>query len=157
MPMQNTIDLVHSTLEAGMTTGVDDDEDYYVKTWHTGSQMKWRPKDLPLALVKPDTDHQVDQYVQEDTEVDNLVVYFFPIAIRRATDSGVDDANDKTVAMVDRAKRLLRQDPTLGHVVYDGKVTGTTYRQPGYVDQGATIHTAEIRYQAKRRVPWQGG
>lgn len=155
MPMQETLELVRDTLEAGMTTGVGDSEDYYVKTWHIGSQMKWRPKDMPLALIKPEEEHRVDQYVQEDTEVDTVVVSFFPIAIRRATDDAVYDANDKTVAMVDRATMILRRDPTLGHEIYDGQIVSSLFRQPGYIDQGATIHTAELRFQAKRRSPWQ--
>ena len=149
--MAETLNLVHDVLEIGMTTNRLATESWYIKTWYLNKQLAFDYRALPLAMVTPDDEHREDQYVQEDTEVDLIVVYFFPQAVDRAQD--IDVPNASVVAMIDRASVLLRADPTLGEEVYDGQITGATFRQPGFTD-GGVVHSAELRYRAKRRAPW---
>ena len=152
MPMADTLSMVREALEAGMTTGVAPTESYYVKTWYESDPLEFPYQALPAAVVRPGDAHRVDQYVQEDTEVDPVVIHFYTTPISRASQAQV--ATAAQVAMVDRATVLLRRDPTFGSRVYDGQVTGSVFRQPGFTESGV-VHTAEVRFVAKRRVPWQ--
>ena len=55
--------------------------------------------------------------------------------------------------MIDRAVALIRMDPVFSGIMYNGQVVSSTFRQPGFVE-GSTYHSAELRFQAKRRAPW---
>ena len=166
MPMRMTLDAVRETLEAEMTTNVRPETPYFVKTWYVGSHIGWEAALTPIGVIRPEGASQVDQYVEEDTEVDTVVINFYARPIRHAGKRRQDrdlvkvpdqeDAKAAVVAMVDQAKRVLRRDPTLGNRFFDGKVVSSLFREPGYAGIGAITHEGEIRYQSKQRVPWQG-
>ena len=150
MAMAESLDLVQATLQAGMTTGHEDDL-YYVKTWYVNSKLEFEVSELPLAVIKPEGEQREDQYVQEDTEIDNVNITFFPAPVSQRMQ--VDTANQANVRMIDQASRLLRADPTQGQQVYDTKVLGSTFNQPGFVG-AASFHSAVLRVQLKQRELW---
>ena len=160
MTMESTLNHVQMVLKAGMTDG-HELEKWYVKTWHIGDPIRLDLTELPVALVIPETAPRVDQYVGQDTELDNVVVHLLPLSI-----DGVDFfdsltvgnqallAHAKLVAMVDRVSILIRRDPTFGSLVVDAKVSGSTFRQPGYIGGGGALHSAEVKLEVKRRIEW---
>ena len=167
MPMDETLKLVRYTLENGMDReeGSDSLPRWYIKTWEENDPLEINLSDFPLAVIKPNDTTRLDQYVQEDTELDPLVVYLFPTPIRDPRGTAVRDINATVVAMTERVIALLRADPTLtaainalddveSYSVIDAKVTGTRYRQPGFSDTGSTIHSGEVNIQVKRRASW---
>ena len=143
--------LVRDTLEAGMSTS-QEDEDWYIKTWHIRNPMALDVNSLPLGIVVSDGPSRREQYVGEDTQVFDITVYFFSTPVTNTTQ--IDDANIHTEAMIDRATDLLRVDPTLSGEVYDIQVVGSIPRQPGFMGN-ATYPGAELKCQAKRRRPWR--
>ena len=148
--MAQALMVLQAVFEAGMTTG-HEDEEWYVKTWRIHDPVTFDVQDMPIGVLIPDNENRVDQYVQEDTEVDTLSVHLFPKAAEYVTD--IIAAQEQLVAMVDRATRVVRQDPTLGHRVYDAQVMGTSFRQPGFIDN-SRVHSATMRVQLKQRVLW---
>ena len=148
--MGETLDLVEEVLETGMTTG-HSDEDWYIKTWYVNNPGALEYQEMPLAVILPDNDNREDQYVQEDTEFDSVVIHFFPSPIDRVND--VQTKGSQTVAMVDRTIDLIRENPTFDSRIVDIKVVSSQYKQPGLVGQNV-FHSAEVRLTAKRRVAW---
>ena len=161
------MELLRDTLEAGMTTGVAETEDYYIKDWYINDPLIMDVRDFPFALIKPDDTSRADLYIQEDAAVDDYVIHFFPTPIARVPRDvrGQIEPSKQMEEMIDRAIELLREDPTLGHTrnnvndpiarrLYDVQIVGSSYKQPGFVGEGV-FHSAELRIQAKRRAPWR--
>ena len=152
MAIKETLLRIHEILEAGMTTGHDNDE-YYIKTWYRNDPIGYDARELPFAVITPGNSHRVSQYVDEDTSIDPVTVHFFPDAI--SVQSKAQEVTDTLNGMADRASLLIREDPTLGVVdIYDAIPTGTTPHQPGFTGSGSTAHSIELQIEVKRRVPW---
>lgn len=179
--IDDTLRVVRNRLDAGMTTHPVDmmsyeDELYYIKTWFVNDPMEWNDGDLPTGVIMPSDEHRVDQYVQEDTEIDSLTIFLYMRQISRVRrrNSLITNpmlTNASMTAMVNRATSILRDEPTYTHLptflrgtsavlvdhtsdnVIQGQVLSSQFRQPGFTS-GGTVYMAEIRYQVWRRVPW---
>ena len=155
MPMSDSLMRVRGVLEAGLTTEQDSSEPWYIKTWYINDPIAFDYRELPFAIVKPSDERRVDTFVQSDTERDSISVWFFPVPINRARDmeNEVNPAIE-TIAIADRAARLIRQDPTFGANVINAQVLGSTFRQPGHVE-GGDIHVIEMRLEVMQRALWR--
>ena len=151
MAIEDTIIQVEEILRAGMTTDKDSSESWYIHKWYTKDPISLDYRELPIGIIKPSNQNRVDQYVQEDTEVDLVKIYLYPRPINRA--SNVDDPTESINAMVKRASRLIRRDPTFGARIVDAQVTGTLFRQPGFTE-GGVVHNAEMQVQVRQRELW---
>ena len=147
----NTLEAVRDKLRAGMSNKIYQNEHWFVRTWHINDPVEFDVRQLPIAIVKPDNEQRLDQYVQEDTAQHNLTVYFYPRAINRGADGSIPGR--QTVAMIDRATRIIREDPTFDSSFYDVQVVGSTFRQPGVVES-ALLFSSEMKIVAKSRTPW---
>lgn len=149
MPVTESKFSIRAVLEGGMG---DDNQLWYVKTWFTKDPVRFDLSDMPAGIIIPENPRRVDQYVQEDTEIDDIVIHLFPKPAEHVINTEL--ADDQMEAMVDRAIRLIRQDPTLGRRVIDAQVSGTVFKQPGFISSGR-LYSAEIRVQIRQRVLWR--
>lgn len=149
--MAQALITVREVLEAGMTTNSDPSDLWYIKTWYVNDPIALDYPEYPFAVIKPGDPTRVDQYVQEDTAINPVIIIFFPTPINVAADYG-GPANEQ-IAMRDKAVELLRRDPTQGHRVFDTQVMGSVFRQPGFTE-GGVVYSAEVRCQLKQRALW---
>ena len=192
MGMAETLRIIENRLRAGMTDFMRTDENdneiraenqsYYVKTWFRYDPLQWDYKWIPFGVIMPTGEHRLDQYVQEDTEIDALTIYLYTSQIKTARGGAVIKPTTDMVAMVDRATLVLRDEPTYTHLpsflagtgveleemvdgeseqrftsrnIINAQVLGSQFNQVGFVG-GSPAYKAEIRYQVWRRVEWFG-
>ena len=151
MPMQNTLDTLEEILVEGMTTE-QESEDWYIKRWYINDPLELDYRELPIGVIKPTNEGNLDQYVQEDTEVNDVTIYLYPSPINRAKYSNVPSS--EAISMVSRVRRLIRRDPTLDRTVVDAQVLSSIFRQPGFTENGGAIYNSEVRVQIRRRDLW---
>ena len=149
--IQDILEIIRDVLAAGMTTGVAETELYYIKTWYVNDPIIFEPKETPLGLILPEQMSRLNQYVQQDTELDPIGIYLFPKVVYN-TSEGIQAALAVN-AMADRAMRLLRADPSLGGRVVDVGVRGSLPKQTGFVGR-STVYSTEVKIDVRRRVLW---
>ena len=128
---------------------------FYIKNWYINDPIRVQYSDFPFAVVKPTGAHRIDQYVQEDTEIDNVTVSFFPEPIQRVENYA--DPSGESVAMIDRASLIIRANPTFLNQgqprIVNAQFTGSVFNQPGFIGN-ETAHSAAIHIEVKRREQW---
>ena len=142
MLIADTLELVRNTLEAGMTTGVSECEDYYVKTWGRVPDEEPSSGDLPMAVVIFVSSQRRPFAVGEDVEEIALLALFY------SKDDDIYSEDNKAIAMVNRAAEVLRADPTLGHKVIDTMPEIRMPLKPKYDGKGFNWK-AELRCKVK--------
>ena len=180
MPMAESLRYVLNVLSKRMSQDHMKLEPWYVKTWHRNDPLQFDLRELPMAVVKPGEERRVDLYVQEDSVVDSIKVYFYPQTINRVKsaldkkktalqlESDIDTPANMAIDMIERAGRIIRSDPTLGYndlvpgttdplpsdsYVINTQVTGSTFNQAGFIDSG-TVYSAELNLEVTRRALW---
>lgn len=147
MQVGDTLELVRNTLEAGMTAGVSEHEDYYVKTWRGGSQVRPVSGDFPMAVLMP-VGSQIRPFaVGEDVEEIELQIFFY------SQGGNMYSENSKALAMVEKSGKLLREDPTLGQEDIDTKVEIRFPVKTSFDGTGNSLSIGEIRCRVRVAVP----
>ena len=158
--IEKALDNVERVLSRYMTGTTDIPNRYrrqkfYVKNWYQNDPIRLEYSDFPFAVIKPTNENRVDQYLQEDTVTEFITVTFFPAPIARV--ERYKDPSGQSVAMIDRATRIIRSDPTFSKSdkpqVVEAQVISSVFRQPGFIGTEAA-HVAELHLEIKQYVPW---
>ena len=151
----STIGLLLTALQAGMTTGLNDVTDYYVKTWFTGDPINMNMESLPAGAVIPmRPKSRVSQYVGEDTITEVYSIKFYQPAYRKQGDpSEVSAGTTRLMAMLDTASAILRADPTFGSTIVNSELRSIDPFIPTAGEANA-FRIAEIQIEMKRRALW---
>jgi hypothetical protein len=105
-----------AALQAGMTTGHSEVEDFYVLSWYLGDPLALAQILTPAAAIIPTQPSSVDaEFVGEDTIIETYAIRFYQPSYRTATDlAEVAAGVTRLLAMREKARILLRTDPTFG-------------------------------------------
>lgn len=153
--MQDTIDLIITTLEAGMTTGHTDSDDYYVKTWYMSDPIAMPDMETPAGMCKIDEPTSYESvFVGMDAPTETYVIQFYAKAARKAGENAEHAPGmTRLIAMCEKVKQLLRADPTFGSQFVTSKITGVKCPLPG-VPESDIYRIGQIRFEVKRRELW---
>lgn len=153
--MQSTIDTIIDTLKAGMTTGHDDNDDFWVKQWYTHDPLGVPAMESPAGAVfsaSPSDRNAV--FVGLDSIHDVLYIKFYQPAVRKqGEDAETASGMTRLVAMTDQAQVLLRTDPTFGSTFVSSKITNVETPLPGISDANV-YRIGQITLQITRRAMW---
>ena len=131
-------------------------EPFYIKRWYINDPIRYSYGDLPFAVIKPSNENLTTLYAQEDTEIDTVVVTFFPTPITRVERYQLPAGT--SADLIDRASRIIRSDPTFrleGHPrVFSAQITSSVFKQVGFTGN-ETAHVAELHLEVKQRSQWR--
>ena len=153
--MQTTIDLIIATLRLGMTTGYQDSDDFYVKTWYTGDPLALPALESPAGAVipKPPTSRLIE-FVGLDTITETFAIRLYQLAVRKVTeDPETASGVTRLISMLEKAQLLLRVDPTFSSSFVMTEIRSVDPMLGGV--PGADIYRmGEIMFEVKRRALW---
>ena len=150
--MQIALNIIRSTLEDGMS---DSEQDYYVKTWYTGDPIGLPSFNTPGCSITPAQPSPVEPtFVGEDTDTETFIIRFYQTATRAVLENAETAAGvTKLIAMCDKAKSLLRTDPTFGCNFVSSNIRNINPMLPS-VGENNAFRIAEITFEVKIRRMW---
>lgn len=141
-------------LQAGMTTGHSEVEDFYTMSWYIGDPLGLAQILTPAAAIIPTQPHSiVAQYEGEDTITETYSIRFYQPAYRTSVDSAeIAGGVIRLIAMREKARSILRTDPTFGSQFVTSKISvNPTIPVAG---DGNAFRISEINLEIKRRALW---
>jgi len=153
--MRSTIDLIITTLRAGMTTDLDEASDFWVKEWYTGDPLGVPMITTPAGAVIPEVpSSRLIEFVGLDTITDTVAIRFYQLADQPVGEAPeVTKGLTKLLSMLEIAQQLLRVDPTFGSQFVMSEIRDVNAQLPGIPGQNV-YRIAQIRFECKRRALW---
>jgi len=151
--MRTVVDLVIATLQAGMTDGYTEDDQFFVKTWYTADPLAFQSTALPAGAVLAMTPaSRSTVFVGMDTLKDTIAVRLFQGRTRAEADpTEVAAGITRLWGMVERAEVLLRTDPTFGAQFVSSEIMSVNPLMPAV---NAAVSAAEITLEIRTRALW---
>lgn len=153
--MQSTINTILAILQAGMTAGHSDADDFYVKVWYINDPLALPSIETPAGAVIASTPSpREDVFVGEDTVTETLKIRFYQPAQRKSNEAAEIAAGlTRLIAMFEKAEVLLRTDPTFGSTFVASKITNIDPLIAGVAEANA-YRVCEITFECKSRALW---
>ena len=154
MTQLDTAQTIINTLRAGMSTGHTETDDYFVREWFTGDPLIMQSFAPPACAVIPQLPGANEsEFVGVDNVTETFSVQFFQLARRKDGEEAETAAGlTRLIAMMEKARQLLRADPTFGAIFVMSAMTNIDPMMS--LAPGGVYRVAKFTLTMKRPVLW---